>query len=342
MLLSKEDFAKYPFTRETIEYVKSLDLKTDELAQPEFFEVVSRAEERVEEALVDGIVRWKPLPGYEVEMLSYPVAVILVSKIGDNYLKKRYALAESKRVSALLREDLNKKLIKIAKDAFNWKTQSLPLGVYQPYVFSISFINYLANAPNFHDYGWKLVNRCLINGEIFLRKGEFSRLISEEVRKRVEKTIEESPEVELPQLLIQKVERINQILNLRKERIRIEEQPRGIVSAAYPPCIKQLYDSLVVGQHISHIGRFTLTSFLLNVGMKVEKLIELYTSFTDFDQRLTRYQVEHIAGTRGSSTKYTSPSCRTLKTHLLCPGPDDLCEVINHPLSYYRRKIRVI
>jgi DNA primase large subunit len=342
MLASKEDFAKYPFMREVSEYVKRLDLKTDELAQPEFLEVLSRAEERVEEALFEGIIKWKALPEHEIEILSYPVAVIFVAKIGDNYLKKRYALAEAKRIYNLLKGELEEKLIEIAKSVFAWRVQRLPLGVNQPYVFSLSFIDYLKNAPAFHDYRWKLVNRVLIDGGVLLMKDELARLISEEVRKHIEKTVEESPEAELHPLLIRRVERIGQMLSQRREKIRIEELPRGIVSAAYPPCIKRLYDSLVAGQHISHVGRFTLTSFLLNVGMTVDKLIEMYTSLSDFNQRLTRYQVEHIAGVRGSGVKYTPPSCDTLRTHGLCPGPDEVCERVKHPLSYYRRKIRLI
>jgi DNA primase large subunit len=76
--------------------------------------------------------------------------------------------------------------------------------------------------------------------------------------------------------------------------------------------------------------------------MTVDKLIEMYTSLSDFNQRLTRYQVEHIAGVRGSGVKYTPPSCDTLKTHGLCPGPDEVCASVKHPLSYYRRKVRLI
>jgi DNA primase large subunit len=342
MLVSKEDIAKYPFTTDAVNYVKNLDLTTDELTQPEFSEVVTRAETRIEEALIDGITKWNPLLRYEIEILSYPVAVIFVSNIEDNYLKRRYALAEAKRVQALLKEEVDEKLIEIVISVFGWKAKSLPLEVYQPFDFSLSFIDYLRNAPNFHDYRWKLVNKRLINGDVFLQKDEFSRLISEEVRKYITQTIETSPKVELNPLLLQRIERIKQRLNLRKEQIRIKEQPQSINSAAYPPCIKHLYDFLISGQHISHVGRFTLTSFLINAGMKIDKLIELYTSISDFNLRLTRYQVEHIAGVRGSGIKYTPPSCETLKTHRLCPGPDDLCIRIKHPLAYYRRKLRMI
>lgn len=342
MLVSKEDFAKYPFTKNSVKYVKSLNIQIDELADPVFLDVLTRAEKRVEEALIDGIIEGTNSLDHEVEILSYPIAIIFVSKIGDQYLKRRYALAEAKRIYTLLREDLNEKLIEIAESVFDWRVLKLPIKVNQSYVFSLSFIDYLRNAPSFQDYRWKLVNKILINGKVLLKKDEFARLISEEVQKHIEKIIEDSPEVDLHPLLIQKVEYIEQILNQRKERIRIEQLPREIVISAYPPCINKLYSSILTSQHISHVGRFTLTSFLLHVGMNVNKLIEMYTSLSDFDQRLTRYQVEHIAGVRGSGIKYTPPSCGTLKTHSLCPGPDDICASIKHPLSYYRRKLRLI
>src|SRR5438094_9977603 len=57
---------------------------------------------------------------------------------------------------------------------------------------------------------------------------------------------------------------------------------------------------------------------------------------------MTRYQVEHIAGKRGGRTKYTCPMCTTLKTHGVCYKPDDICGTIRNPLSYYKRKARIL
>jgi DNA primase large subunit len=83
-----------------------------------------------------------------------------------------------------------------------------------------------------------------------------------------------------------------------------------------------------------------LTSFLVNVGMPSEKVTDLFRSFSDYNERMTRYQVEHIAGERGSRTRYTPPRCETLQTHGVCVNPDASCRNIRHPLSYYRRKAR--
>jgi DNA primase large subunit len=74
--------------------------------------------------------------------------------------------------------------------------------------------------------------------------------------------------------------------------------------------------------------------------MSPENVTELFKNFSDYSERMTRYQVEHIAGDRGSRTRYTSPRCDTLQTHSVCVNPDELCGRIRHPLVYYRRKAK--
>jgi DNA primase large subunit len=339
MLVSITDFAKYPFLKEAANYIKSLDLQINELISQEYIEVISRAEQRIEEALLKGEVEWKRKPSYEIEVLSYPVAVMLVVVIDDDFLSRRYALAEAKRSHKILRDEDRKKLLQIAKSTFNWEGSELSSETQIPYDYSLHFIHYLKNASKFRSVNWKLVNRSLENGNVYLKKEELARLLSEEVQKHIYNTIKSSPKVVLPPSYVQRIERINEILNERKEKVKRKTLPKRTITAAYPPCIKRLYDALLLGHHLSHSGRFTLTSFLLNVGVSVEELIQIYTSVSDFDQRLTRYQIEHIAGAKGSRIKYTSPSCNTLQTHGLCPGPDQTCKKIRHPLSYYRIKI---
>lgn len=336
MLTSREDVAKYPFTREAATYVKGLDLKIDEMASPEYINVVDRAEQRVEDALIHGIVKTANFQDKEIEILSFPVAVLLVAKIGDDFLKRRYTLAEAKRAYEILRNDNESKLIEIAKTTFSWEARI------EKFYILLSLIDYLRNSTDFHDDSWKLINKTLLKGEVILRKEEFARLLQEEIRKHIENVIKSSPRTELNASLTRTVERINQILAQRRRETQVEEFPKSAVSIAYPPCVKRLYDSLLTGQHISHMGRFTLTSFLLNVGVKADELTEMYTSISDFDEKLTQYQVEHIAGEKGSRIRYTPPNCSTLKTHGLCQSTDELCTRIRHPLSYYRRKLRLI
>jgi len=71
-------------------------------------------------------------------------------------------------------------------------------------------------------------------------------------------------------------------------------------------------------------------------------VIELFKNFSDYSERMTRYQVEHIAGEKGSRTRYTPPRCDTLQTHGVCTNMDETCQKIRHPLSYYRRKLKML
>ena len=64
----------------------------------------------------------------------------------------------------------------------------------------------------------------------------------------------------------------------------------------------------------------------------------MFKTFSDYNERLTRYQIEHIAGERGSGTKYTCPPCSVLQTHGVCKNRDETCRRIYHPLAYYKRK----
>jgi DNA primase large subunit len=110
-----------------------------------------------------------------------------------------------------------------------------------------------------------------------------------------------------------------------------------IVPEAFPPCIQALLADMAEGKPLSHIARFTATSFLLNVGMDIDSILSLFLKAPDFREDLARYQIEHIAGKRGS-TEYTPPACAYLVSTRLCVNKDKNCEFIRHPLAYYRRR----
>ncbi len=138
------------------------------------------------------------------------------------------------------------------------------------------------------------------------------------------------------------MEPLRSMVAARSRQLASDEIPRAAMAAAMPPCMKNLLGLLQSSKHISHMGRFAMAAFLLNIGTSEEELLKMFKSFTDFEERLARYQVEHIAGKRGSRRKYTAPNCSTMRTHGLCVNPDELCANIIHPLSYYRRKARMV
>jgi DNA primase large subunit len=342
MSLVGKDLAKYPFTRETAQYVRKLGVNfgivIGDFSNPDYYQIINRAEERIQEAVMEGIVSFQENINLDIEILSYPMSIVIVSAMKDRYLSRRYALAEAKKASRLLEKESEEKLITIAQTSFDWKVK-WPVILDKTSFFHLNLIDYLKNASKFQDDKWKLINRNITYGHIYINKNDIRRLLEEEILRHIQTTIDNSPVIRLPTTVTEKMKSISQLLPRREGKIQYDFQ-LDIVYDAYPPCVKYLYDFVLKGSSLSHIGRFTLTTFLLNIGMSIEDIIKLYVSSSDFDGRLTRYQVEHIAGKKGSGTKYVTPSCSTLKTHSICTNMDDICKRIEHPIRYYLTKLK--
>ncbi|MEM3041422.1 MAG: DNA primase large subunit PriL [Nitrososphaerota archaeon] len=344
MVLTTSDLAKYPFVPAAAEEVKRRDLKIENLMNPDYREILDRAEERIEDALKSNPPRVSYRPHQEdIEILSFPVAVVLAAASVNDYIKRRYALAEAARAADLLAEEKeDAKIVEVAK-AFNWKLR-MPKESFGhiKFDFAVHFTDFLRNTESFHAKEWKLVNRPVVRGDVYLGRRDVARLLQEEVRRRIEVRLASDVRSILQPPILERVDRLKQIYARQISEKRFEELPKELVNEAFPPCVRQLYDAAKSGRHISHVGRFTLTTFLLHAGMEPDKVVELFHSSSDFNERLTRYQVEHIGGSRGSRTRYNPPKCETLQTHGVCPGVDDLCRNVRHPLNYYRRRLRML
>jgi len=338
-MLSKVDQAKYPVVPEAVEYVRQRGLTIDELSDQSYATILDRAEERLKQAIVDGAVssEWQ---NDEIEILSFPVAVYLATILQDDWVRRRFALAESRRASQFLLNEDTSRVAEVALKAFSWKidfteresSKGAP-------ILRVDFKNYIKNALRIKESKWKLTNRLLDHGLVEVSKDEATRLLQEEIQSRILSRMKDVPP-EQPDFLRSRIERLRRLVSERRTISAFSELPQAVIPEAMPPCIRNLYHSMHSGKHIPHIGRFALTSFLVNAGASQESILLLFKTAADFDERKTRYQVEHIAGARGGKTKYKPPKCATLRTHGLCISPDELCRRISHPLSYYRMKLR--
>jgi len=333
--LAKSHLAEFPFLPQAKQYIARLDIDFAELSTLK--PIVDRAKQRITASFILGAD--KPSKNLDVEITSFPVAIMMVAGTKDNSLRERYALFEAKKMAKFLLDEKNEIILEIAK-FFEWNIHHHQKRA--PYPYTIHFVNYLNNATRgrlVYDLGWKLVNRRVLKGQVDVSKREVCRLLQEEIKIFLEQRSEqEIPQV--PQITLDVIDEIKtKYLQIKPHITEIDKIRVFAEESEYPPCIQSLYDRMVKGQHLSHIERFTLVTYLLHQGISVDAVTNLFTSITDFREDLTRYQVEHLAGKKGSGTVYNPPNCATLRTHGVCTNPDDsICKTIKNPLTYHLRK----
>ena len=327
--LSSEDFAKYPFLKQASKQIEGLQFTIGTLSSEKT--IFDRAQNRVEKAILE-VNTGEAIRDRRAEISSFAAALILVIATKNSWIKKRYALAVAKTAHAQMLNESKGKIFAIAQD-FDWDIAEGEFGK----DFRLGFNFYLKNAAHMHGSEWKLVNQIMDKGLVYLNKEKVVRLLQEEIKHRVEKRMDVSEIKNLPPEITAIAEELMKLAQTIMGQ-EIEEMPKVVVQAAFPPCINALYADATQAHHLSHIGRFTLTSFMVNIGMTPEGLNDMFKTFSDYNERLTRYQIEHIAGERGSGTKYTCPQCSVLQTHSVCKNRDELCRHVYHPLQYYKRK----
>ncbi|MFX1562221.1 MAG: hypothetical protein ACFFDP_02820 [Promethearchaeota archaeon] len=333
---SIREAAKYPWSKAARDLLKTLDVSLSEIDKN------SRVLQRAKQRLLSSMDTKSRSQIFEedvdeyIELTSFFVSKAIIDAVGSMFLRRRWATAEAKRAEHFLHKESDAKLASIAKREFEWKLNSKTTHIAgRVFSHSLHFANYLSGAASFHEREWKLVNKRLNDGLVLLRKGETARVLSAAVEKLLLRDIKKV-KASFPENIQQVYEEIEALVRSRTDRMK-QELTGEIVPDAYPPCMKVLLADMMESKPLSHIARFAITAFLLNVGMDVDSILELFMKAPDFREDLARYQIEHIAGQRGS-TAYTSPGCPYMVSVRLCVNKDKLCEQIRHPLSYYRRR----
>jgi DNA primase large subunit len=326
---------KYPFLPQVREYIakRELDAKTIVELEP----IRARAKERIEASFsLETKYSQKPSNRTEIEIASYPVAIMLASATKDKQLIERFALFEAKQANLFLSLEKNRPdLVEEIAKAFGWEMRSDAHGIWIP------FSTYLENTSSgrlMHDPKWKLVNRSLDRGWIAVTSEELKRLLQEEVKERIEKSAKQEIRG-LPIAIEKDVEEIK--ANFEKNKPNFVEYDLEVYAdeTQYPPCITKFLKRAKEGQHLSHTERFTLVTYLLHQKISVNSIVSLFSNVTDFNEDKTRYQVENLAGkTSGRTEPYTTYNCSTLQSHGVCwinTDPDQICRRIRNPLRYH-------
>ena len=327
--LGHDEIAKYPFLEEAGKYLRDKGFTLEQFAtDPDLQIIVDKAYERIESAANGKIYNTK---FDDSDTFSFLIAIILLKLSGMNTLINRFSLAEARRAEKFLEKDLvdnsNKTseelAIKIIRDIFSVSVKK------SKNHFVIPIPDYLRHAVNFHELEWKLVNRHVDNGMVFLSPHETVRLIRRELGGYIRSRISAA---NTPLLYKGFEDRVNRLVDLAKKfTVSIT------VSTEYPPCIKHAIDVLESGENLSHSGRFMLATFLLGRGQSIDEIAPLFKNAPDYNEKVTRYQINQIAGETGSNTKYSCPSCEKLKSNDLCFIIPECGNIIN-PMQFGKKR----
>jgi DNA primase large subunit len=329
--------ARYPFFRESGQLIRSKDISLEDLVGDIALERARlMGKRRVLAALEKGEVPEAPFASeYEalLELLSYPVARMLVASVQDPYLTRRYALSEAVAANSRLQVEEIVFIEAVAKE--------LEVDLSRENGSArIHFSDFLRYTNQMRSKTWKLINQIVDGGYVILTKQKAIRVLQNAIQKKIEKELEEMVVNDLILRGFQgQLEEIRGIVAEKKARFKAEDLGKVRITR-FPPCMYQLLAMVQAGENVPHTGRFAIVSFLHNLGMSNEEIFNVFATVPDFDERKTGYQIEHITG-KISSTEYTPPECATMKSYGLCPGPDETCLRIRHPLSYYRLKARM-
>jgi len=282
------DFAvKYPFTAEARKAMEGAEL-TDR--------VVDLAVERIKKAL-NGDSRMRVAlhdSDRKEEIASFAAARMILGHLRNPFLTNRFAVNESKIARGRIDRADEEELEAVAR-TFGIKTSEGKGSLV------LDLPTYLRYSPR--DLPYLLINRRLGNGKVWINASEKRRLIEGAVKKHIEKL----PFVrDAPDSIVRAGERL------------IGELPKAQMAAPlevtdHPPCIEKLLESAQKHENLPHQARYYLVTYLLAVKTADDDIVQIFSNFPDYSEKITRYQVGQI-----KKKAYSVPSCATVLGYGLC------------------------
>ena len=334
--LGTDEIVKYPFLTEAGKYLSDKGFSLEQFgSDPDLKRIVSMAFDRIKIA-TDGKIYKSNLSANDsslpMEVFSFLIAVILLKLTGIHTLIRRFSLAEARRSERFLEKDLSNHndrakeqiALQIMRDLFSITIKK------QDDDFIIPISNYLKHSINFHEREWKLINRKVNSGHVYLTSHETVRLVRKEIDLYISSKINSA---NTPTMIEGFQEYVDKLRILAKKF-----EVKVIESSEHPPCIKHAIEVLEKGENLSHSGRFMLATFLLARGQQVEQIAPLFKNAPDYNEKVTLYQLNHLSG-KNSTTEYKCPSCEKLKSQDLCFAIPE-CDNIINPIQFGRKRVR--
>jgi len=340
-------YARYPFFRAARAAVQRADISPPQLVT-EGDPAVERARERVERALMSGTIasetpgRWSDRD----ELLSYPIARILVSLVDVRAAVEKYAEAEAATAFERLTDDLtaeDDELRSVATPRADLATvlDEFDLGAAVTRVdddrnrphFRVDVTAYLRLADPDWGADWRLVNRDLLDGEVSVDGAELRRLLREAVRRRVAEGLPFGVRGSTDGDAI--ADALDDDVAALRDRLAERERLPSVDTVApaqFPPCMQALLGDETETEDgtLPPHAAFAATAFLVSLGLDADAIAERWPVL---DDDALSYRTTVLADRGGS--QYPAPSCATMQTFGDCVNPDARCETIDHPLRYY-------
>jgi DNA primase large subunit len=331
--------ARYPFLAAAREAVEAAEVDLVDVVAAERA-VVERAVDRVERAMTEGDVG-DAHRRTRVELLSYPVARVLVSLVDEPVCTRKYARAEAETARARFTAELadDTELKSAAGDRLRLADLLAEFDLAHAVTehdedYRVSIGTYLELAADQWGDEWRLVNRRLGDGEVHVETDDLHVLLKQAVRHRVDDGLPLTVPDEIAGELDDEVAHLREVL----AELDLTREIDTVVPDLFPPCMKYLLDQVQKGAHLEHHSRFAIATFLTNIGLSTDEIVQLFEVNPGFGEEMTRYQVDHIRG-ETSPTEYSVPSCATMQSYGDCVNMDDRCERISHPMAYYEQAL---
>ena len=280
-----------------------------------------------------------------VRLLSFLFARLVLSATAQPAALRRWAVAEAKRNHARLTAVPVEELSEVAR-RLGFSMVPGPVGVEVP------LVDYLHLSVPIREAEFRLPRQAVRRGWVVVRPSRAARLLQEAVRLRLAEPLPLAEDV-VRDVREREAELLVELARRTPSPVaRAELRGGPLRPELFPPCIRKMQRTLQKGENLSHSGRFCLAAFLHRAGADFETIVDAYRGAPDFDESVTRYQVEHIT-TRDGGRGYEPPECETLRSHGLCaregdPSADEPRDrtrdercfepSLRHPLQYYRRR----
>ncbi len=363
--------AKYPFFEAARGAVANASVSLPALVASDA-PAVERARERVERALMEGTVASASgsfdASGYDVqaELLSYPIARILVSLLDSDPAIEKYAAAEAATAVERIRADAEADdelrstvtptvdvddvlaefdladAVRPERPARSTGTAGRVGGATRTgraaersaTRYRMAVGPYLRlTSPSWGD-SWRLVNRELAAGDVPVDGEELFDVLEAAIEERVREGL--PFELEAGAGIAAELE--SQVADLKR---LLSERTYGdpvdvVAPELFAPCMRNLIEKAERDVALSAPEQFALMAFLVGIGMTGEEIVA-FCADTSLDAEGIRYQTEFLRDDRGS--QYPPPTCETLSNYGICHNEEDHMKTAADPLAYYRKRV---